>query len=146
MARSSQIAGKEARGQHQMNAISPMIHGAVLAALILLVFAIGLAIERIAPVQAAPAEAIKLNLFYRIFHELVRSAASTMPAGVSLFSIGVVGGGLIKLPNDGWKIIFSSIVHLLVLDFAEYLFHRAQHAAASALRLFPEDFLLLAFS
>jgi sterol desaturase/sphingolipid hydroxylase (fatty acid hydroxylase superfamily) len=116
-----------------MNAIPSIINLGVGSVVVgfttLTIFAIGLAIERTAPAeQCQPVDAIRLNVIYGLFHGFIRSAVGTMLAGISLFSIIAVGGGWITLPSEGWKVGFSAIVYLLTTDFAEYLFHRAQHA------------------
>jgi sterol desaturase/sphingolipid hydroxylase (fatty acid hydroxylase superfamily) len=108
-----------------MNAI---MLGALTVIITLAIFAIGLAIERIAPAAPMEVEGIRLNIIYGIFTGFLRPGVTTMVAGVSSFGIGVVGRGLITLPSQGWKLGFSVIVYLLVADFVEYLFHRAQHA------------------
>jgi sterol desaturase/sphingolipid hydroxylase (fatty acid hydroxylase superfamily) len=112
-----------------MSTLSSVITlGAVTGVITLAVFSIGLGIERIAPAAPIEGEGIRLNVIYGVFIGFVRPAVATMLAGVSFFSIGVAGGGLIILPSEGWKVGISAVVYLFALDFAEYLFHRAQHA------------------
>ena len=41
--------------------------------------------------------------------------------------IGAAGGGLIVLPESGWGLPISIAAYFIVMDLAEYLFHRAQH-------------------
>jgi sterol desaturase/sphingolipid hydroxylase (fatty acid hydroxylase superfamily) len=38
------------------------------------------------------------------------------------------GGGWIVLPSQGWGLAVGAGAYLLAMDFAEYAFHRAQHA------------------
>jgi sterol desaturase/sphingolipid hydroxylase (fatty acid hydroxylase superfamily) len=94
----------------------------------LAIFAIGLGAERLMPAQRRqPSHAIVFNINYGIVYSFISAIAGTALAGISIFSIGVVVGSLIELPGDGWAIIPSAIIFLLVTDFAEYIFHRAQH-------------------
>ena len=103
--------------------------GAVLVLSVLVIFAIGLAAERIAPAQPRqPARAIRLNISYAVFHACVRAAVATMAAAVPVLGIGMLGGGLIPLPREGGAVVLSVILYLVIIDGAEYLFHRAQHA------------------
>jgi sterol desaturase/sphingolipid hydroxylase (fatty acid hydroxylase superfamily) len=99
--------------------------GTGFAVITLTIFALGLAIEQVAPVDRQ--QHIRLNVSYAIFYSFARSVAITLLAGIPVI-IGALGGGLIALPSRGWAIALSVIVNILAVDFAEYLFHRAQHA------------------
>jgi sterol desaturase/sphingolipid hydroxylase (fatty acid hydroxylase superfamily) len=88
------------------------------------IFVIRRIIERIAPVERA--QLAKLNVGYAIFYSFARSAATTLLPSIPL--VIDVGGGLIKLPSGGWAVVLSIIVYIVAKDFAEYLFHRVQHA------------------
>ena len=91
-----------------MSALSSIITvGAATGFITLTAFAIGLVIERIAPAAPAEIEGIRLNVIYGIFQGFVRHAVSTMLAGISFFSIGAMGGGLITLPSEGWKVVIT---------------------------------------
>jgi sterol desaturase/sphingolipid hydroxylase (fatty acid hydroxylase superfamily) len=131
MARPSQITCSAVKTKSRdMTTLSSIVtFGAVTGFITLVLFTIGFVIEKIAP--AAPVNDIRLNVIYGIFVGFVRPAVSTMLAGVSVFSIGMIGGGFDNATErgmDGWKVGISAVVYLLALDFAEYLFHRAQHA------------------
>jgi sterol desaturase/sphingolipid hydroxylase (fatty acid hydroxylase superfamily) len=103
--------------------------GASFIVVTLAIFAIGLAVESVAPAQRRqPAKGTRLNIAYAVFHAFVRSAAAALLAGAPVLGIGALGGGLIALPREGWAVVFSAIVYIVVIDLAEYLFHRAQHA------------------
>jgi len=100
--------------------------GAGSAIITLVVFAIGLAIEQISPVERDLRET-RLNVSYAIFYSFARAAAVTLLAGIPLI-INALGGGLIKLPSGGWAVTLSITVYIVANDFTEYLYHRAQHA------------------
>jgi sterol desaturase/sphingolipid hydroxylase (fatty acid hydroxylase superfamily) len=100
--------------------------GTAFAVITLTIFAIGLAVERVAPAEEQqPTEGIRLNVRYAIFSSFVRS---TILAGIPVLGIGSLVGSLIVLPSEGWAVVLSVIIYIGIADFAEYLFHRAQHA------------------
>jgi sterol desaturase/sphingolipid hydroxylase (fatty acid hydroxylase superfamily) len=96
------------------------------AIIALVVFAIGLATEQIVAVERQQSDT-RLNVAYAMVCSFVRAGATTLLAGIPV-AIGALGGGLIKLPSGGRAVALSIIVYIVAIDFAEYLFHRAQHA------------------
>jgi sterol desaturase/sphingolipid hydroxylase (fatty acid hydroxylase superfamily) len=95
--------------------------GTAFAVITLTIFAIGLAVERVAPAEKQqPTEGIRA-----IFSSFARSA---ILAGIPVLGVGSLVGSLIVLPSEGWAVVLSIIIYIVIADFAEYLFHRAQHA------------------
>jgi sterol desaturase/sphingolipid hydroxylase (fatty acid hydroxylase superfamily) len=100
--------------------------GTAFAVITLTIFAIGFAVERVAPVEKLqPTEGTRFNVRYAIFSSFARSA---ILAGPSVLGSGSLVGSLIVLPSEGWAVVLSVITYIVIADFAEYLFHRMQHA------------------
>jgi sterol desaturase/sphingolipid hydroxylase (fatty acid hydroxylase superfamily) len=99
------------------------------AILWLLLCLFGLAVERLRPQERRqPLRAILLNLGYAMFHAWAIYVLGPLAGAVSVMVVGALGGGLIHLPGHGWGVAWAIPAYLLAMDFAEYLFHRAQHA------------------
>jgi sterol desaturase/sphingolipid hydroxylase (fatty acid hydroxylase superfamily) len=75
-----------------------------------------------------PAQNTMLNVAYGIFSGWLRLAlAPALGIGVTLIINGF-GGGWIRLPAHGWALVGSVFAYVIVIDFLEFSFHRAQHA------------------
>lgn len=84
-------------------------------------------IERLAPAEKQPAGDLVMNLGYSVaFNWLLFTAAPVLSAIETLF-LNHLGFGLIDLPASGWRLAGSAALYLMVADFMEYAFHRAQH-------------------
>ena len=95
------------------------------------VFALGLALEYIAPAQKHRAHTTtRLNISYAVFFALVQSMVGAVLVAIPVLGISSLGGGLITLPGHGMVVILSVIVYVVIIDFLHYVFHRAQHACA----------------
>jgi len=89
-----------------------------------IVFALGLAVERLRPAERQPMADLKVNLGYALAINTVLYVALPLQT----FLANRAGLGLIALPDAGWALAGSTAIYLLAVDFLEYLFHRAQHA------------------
>jgi sterol desaturase/sphingolipid hydroxylase (fatty acid hydroxylase superfamily) len=95
----------------------------------LLLCFVGLAAERLRPYQRRqPAAAVLLNLGYAVCHAWAVYALGPIVGVLSVAVANRLGGGVVQLPATGWGLIWAIPSYLLAMDFAEYLFHRAQHA------------------
>lgn len=102
--------------------------GSALASWLALAF-LGLALERLRPLERRqPGRAIGLNLGYAVVHSWAVYVLGPVAATLSVALVGALGGGLVALPAEGWGLLWAIPAYLLAMDFAEYLFHRAQHA------------------
>jgi sterol desaturase/sphingolipid hydroxylase (fatty acid hydroxylase superfamily) len=60
---------------------------------------------------------------------IVAGLSSTpLAGGAATLLVNRLGGGLIRLPDEGWGLLAGLAAYLLAMDLGEYLFHRAQHA------------------
>ncbi len=59
---------------------------------------------------------------------LGQALAIPMLGGLTTLALNRAGGGLVRLPTRGLGWWAGLAVYFLVMDFGEYLFHRAQHA------------------
>lgn len=97
----------------------------IIATLIALgIFGVGLAVEHVAPAQRQQVSTSRLNIGYAIFVVFVQSVITAIP----VLGIKSLGGGLIALPSQGWAVFLSIMVYVVAIDFAHFLYHRAQHA------------------
>jgi sterol desaturase/sphingolipid hydroxylase (fatty acid hydroxylase superfamily) len=94
----------------------------------LLLIAVGIMAERWRPIEAQPASSAPLNLLYLFFMVPAQTLLAPLAAAAVAVIVQAAGGGLIELPAAGWLFLPSAIIFLLVMDFAEYAFHRLQHA------------------
>lgn len=95
----------------------------------LAVFLIGGLIERLAPAEKRqPAGDLLMNLGYSVVLNWLLFTAAPALSAAETFILNGFGLGLIELPGAGWPLAGSVAAYLLVADFMEYAFHRAQHA------------------
>jgi sterol desaturase/sphingolipid hydroxylase (fatty acid hydroxylase superfamily) len=57
----------------------------------------------------------------------INQLLSPVTAGCGIMIVNAAGGGWINLRCDGWWVLLSMVVVILVSDFWGYLLHRAQH-------------------
>jgi sterol desaturase/sphingolipid hydroxylase (fatty acid hydroxylase superfamily) len=108
-------------------ALFSALQPALIAPLVLI--AAGLLIERWAPAEPSqPTVLTGFNILHTIFLGWIRIAAAPLLGIAATMVINACGGGLIGLAGSGWLLIPSAIAYLLVIDFLEFAFHRAQHA------------------
>lgn len=93
----------------------------------LAIMLVGLAIERRRNFPWRNSRAALFNILYFAPASILQKMLA--PAGVvaSGFMIGRVGGGLIALPGEGWRIVPAALLYIAAMDMGEYWFHRAQH-------------------
>jgi sterol desaturase/sphingolipid hydroxylase (fatty acid hydroxylase superfamily) len=91
-------------------------------------FLVGLLVERLAPAEPRQKLAnLGLNLGYALFAAWLGEVSSPLLAGAALLIVNALGGGLIRLPDQGWALVGSAALFVFAMDFLEYVFHRAQH-------------------
>lgn len=103
----------------------------ILTAPFLFFVLIGLLIERFRPAEVQPANSIRFNIAYTFLYSIGQSALSPLSLGLVSAVVGLFGGGLIVLPSSGWLLLPGFLLFAVVMDFAEYIFHRAQHTIPS---------------
>jgi len=85
-------------------------------------------IERLMPVQRGqPRKEIALNAGYAVVRLSMLDVFRPTAGLVGVLSVNALGGGLIELPIEGTWIVLSFLAYILLIDFLEYAFHRAQH-------------------
>lgn len=95
----------------------------------LAVFLIGGLVERLAPAERQqPAGDLLMNLGYSVMLNWLLFTAGPALGALETFILNRLGLGLVALPASGWALAGSAALYLLVADFMEYAFHRAQHA------------------
>jgi sterol desaturase/sphingolipid hydroxylase (fatty acid hydroxylase superfamily) len=91
----------------------------------LLVLALGTVIERLAGRSLCPSN-MDLNL--RVWVLTMVLPPAVMVGLATMAGISALVDGLIDLPAGGWGLLWAIPLFVLVMEFSEYLFHRAQHA------------------
>jgi sterol desaturase/sphingolipid hydroxylase (fatty acid hydroxylase superfamily) len=107
-----------------MVAIEAFIAGAVIQMTAILI--LGLA-EWLRPAARVPQASIVENIGIGSLSLAAQILATAFLAPLTIFTVNRFGGGLWVLPLSGAGVIFSAAVDVAVMDFGEYLFHRAQH-------------------
>jgi sterol desaturase/sphingolipid hydroxylase (fatty acid hydroxylase superfamily) len=87
----------------------------------------GGAIERWAPACPSTEPNLFFNLACFAPAALLSAAVGPVVAATTIAVVNACGGGWITLSAAGWAIVPGVAVYLFVMDFGEYLFHRAQH-------------------
>lgn len=87
----------------------------------------GVAVERLWPAAPVSAAGVVFNTVYSWIALVAHGLLSPVLGAVTTVGIGALGGGLIRLPTAGLGLVAGSIVYIFSMDFAEYVFHRAQH-------------------
>jgi sterol desaturase/sphingolipid hydroxylase (fatty acid hydroxylase superfamily) len=83
--------------------------------------------EGLWPARPRPLSAVAFNLAYLAPASLIQTLLAPLAAMLTTLAVNRLGGGLIPLPGAGWGLAVGVVVYLLAMDFAEYVFHRAQH-------------------
>ncbi len=93
------------------------------------VLALGLAAERLGPVERpAGAERLRATLAYAFCNIGGSLLAGQLARIAPALGLGGLGVGLIDLPPSGWGLLWALPAYVLLMDLAEFGFHRAQHA------------------
>ncbi len=87
-------------------------------------------LERRRPVDPPRLAAARLNLPYLLVFSAAGPVTTLALGTLTVAAVNAAGGGLIRLSDSGWWLLPSFLAYLFVLDFLEYLFHRAQHRFA----------------
>jgi sterol desaturase/sphingolipid hydroxylase (fatty acid hydroxylase superfamily) len=107
------------------NAIETFLAGFLAAGALITV---GALIERRYAVRRASAPTLGFNLLYLAPASLLQALVKPGIAAATVLTVNHLGGGLVTLPSLGWGgVLLGFAVYLVVMDLAEYLFHRAQH-------------------
>jgi sterol desaturase/sphingolipid hydroxylase (fatty acid hydroxylase superfamily) len=107
--------------------IAALVLGSTLV-VTLAVFGVGALIEHLAPAEPAqPRAHLRMNIGYTIVFATMLSVIKPVGAAVGVAIVNACGGGLIRLPGEGWAVVLSAAVFIVAMDFMEYVFHRAQH-------------------
>jgi sterol desaturase/sphingolipid hydroxylase (fatty acid hydroxylase superfamily) len=95
----------------------------------LAILAAGVLVERMAPAEPAqPSQHTMFNVAHAVVTGWIRVAIAPLLGIVVTLLVNRLGAGWIVLPDHGWLIALSALIYLLVIDFVEFAFHRAQHA------------------
>src|SRR5258708_35783310 len=87
----------------------------------------GLLVERIIPAVPCPIRGILFNVFYFVPAALLQAAAVSGVTALMVTVTNTMGGGVVVLPSEGWRLIPAIAAFTLAMDFGEYVFHRTQH-------------------
>jgi sterol desaturase/sphingolipid hydroxylase (fatty acid hydroxylase superfamily) len=79
--------------------------------------------------------AARLNLAYYFATAFLVTPLVLLAAPAIVVLVNRAGGGLIRLPANGWQFAVSLLVILLATDVLEYAYHRLQHALPVLWRL-----------
>ena len=91
------------------------------------IIAAGWLAERARPAAACPTGGVVFNLFYLLPFSLLHAVSVPAVSAVTVAIINALGGGVFKLPSSGWNLVWAVAIYAFVMDFGEYVFHRAQH-------------------
>lgn len=95
---------------------------------LLMVTVVALLLEHIRPVEKQSPSSALFNMVYTIFFIFAQNVLAPIVTFITASITGATGWGLVALPTSGWGLIPGILAYLLVMDFAEYIFHRAQHS------------------
>jgi sterol desaturase/sphingolipid hydroxylase (fatty acid hydroxylase superfamily) len=94
----------------------------------LFVIGAGLLLEKLRPICAPSRREAALNVAYMLAFFLIQSLILPGVLGATTMAVKALGGGLVILPAEGFGLVLGALVYIAVMDFGEYIFHRAQHA------------------
>jgi sterol desaturase/sphingolipid hydroxylase (fatty acid hydroxylase superfamily) len=69
-----------------------------------------------------------LNLFIGATNVFVSEVLPAPLGLLTMLGVNAAGGGIIELPSSGAGLLISIPVFIIVMDFGEYVLHRASHA------------------
>lgn len=97
-------------------------------AITLTAFGVGALIERVAPAEMTqPRAHLWFNVAYAVAFAALLYVTKPVGAAIGVAIVNALGGGLVRLPGEGWAVVISAALFILAMDFMEYVFHRAQH-------------------
>jgi len=97
--------------------------------IMLVIFGGGALLEHALPAEFdQPARNARFNLLYGVVSAGLRFGLTPVLGVLVTILINGLGGGWITLPGQGTALLGSTILYVLVIDFLEFAFHRAQHA------------------
>jgi sterol desaturase/sphingolipid hydroxylase (fatty acid hydroxylase superfamily) len=96
--------------------------------IILVIFGGGALLERGQPAESGqPPRNARFNVLYGVVSAGLRFGLTPALGILVTVLINGFAGGWIALPGHGWPLVGSVILYVLVIDFLEFAFHRAQH-------------------
>lgn len=96
--------------------------------MVLVIFLIGLAIERIKPAERQePVHTLPLNIISALVIQFFLTLQTPLVTLGLTFVLNRVGFGFMALSAHSWYIIPSSLLFIFVKDFTDYSLHRAFH-------------------
>jgi sterol desaturase/sphingolipid hydroxylase (fatty acid hydroxylase superfamily) len=112
-----------------LSAIAPiLLLGLALTAPLWVMGLVRAGLERYWPAHAPRPADDRLNLGVWLAYVAAPFALGPACGALITLAINAAGGGLIVLPASGFSLIAGAAIYLVVMDFGEYAFHRAQHA------------------
>jgi sterol desaturase/sphingolipid hydroxylase (fatty acid hydroxylase superfamily) len=109
-----------------MNKVVAVVTGSLL---LLVIIFIGLLVERLNPDGVQPLKSVRFNLAYMLVHMLAQTIIIPACSLAAVVAVNAAGGGWIVPPAAGWMLLPAFLLYALVIDFFEYIFHRAQHCS-----------------
>jgi sterol desaturase/sphingolipid hydroxylase (fatty acid hydroxylase superfamily) len=91
------------------------------------VMGLGVFAERLFRAKPCPIRALTFNLLCLVPFAVLRVVAVNSVMGGTVTVVNKLGAGIICLPSEGYLLIPAIVAYTLAMDFAEYIFHRAQH-------------------
>lgn len=94
---------------------------------LLMIVALGLLVEKIRPAAKLQMRGVVFNVNYTVLSRLFLATASPAISGGFISFVNGAGGSLMVLPSRGWGLAGAVAAYTIVMDFGEFIFHRAQH-------------------
>jgi sterol desaturase/sphingolipid hydroxylase (fatty acid hydroxylase superfamily) len=91
-----------------------------------LVVAVGILVERFAPAIPCTLRGVAFNLICLVPFTVLRLIGMMAVTGGTVAVTNWLGGGFVDLPGDMY-LVPAVVAYTIVMDFGEYVFHRAQH-------------------
>ncbi len=106
-----------------------MILGSLIFSIIAAAAAVGIThlIERINPARSSDPKTGWHNFLYLSPYELAQVALAPLAGGIVAVAVNAIGGGIITLPDAGLGLLAGICAYTFAMDFAEFVFHYAQH-------------------
>ena len=94
---------------------------------LLMIVGFGLLVEKLRPAAELQMRGVVFNVNYSVLSRLFFATANPAISGAFISIVNGAGGSLLVLPSRGWGLAAAVAAYTIVMDFGEFIFHRAQH-------------------